>query len=282
MAVLIGGIGSSHAPSIAFAYDAGHQDRPEWKPFFDAYGPVRQWLAAQRVDTLVVFYNDHLNHFQFSAYPTFAIGVAEQMPICDEGAGPRPFPPVPGNTDLGWHLVNRLVAEDFDLTVCQDMQLDHGVMSVLPLLVPTPWPVKVIPINVNVLREPLPSPSRCYRLGQAVGRALRDSPQDARVAVVSTGGLSHQLHGPDFGFTNPEWDNSFMDLLVKDPQVLSEASHEDYMLRGGVESVEMMIWLAMRGALGEHAAPFKPIQRHYWAPMLTGYGLLALEVPATH
>ena len=281
MAVLIGGIGSSHAPSISFAYDAGHQQRPEWKPFFDAYEPVRAWLTHQRVDTMVVFYNDHLNHFQFSAYPTFAIGVCESMPICDEGAGPRAFPPVPCHTDLGWHLVNRLVADDFDMTVCQEMQLDHGVMSVLPLLVPTPWPVKVIPININVLREPLPSPMRCYRLGQAVGRALHQFDQDARVVVVSTGGLSHQLHGPDFGFTNPEWDNRFMDLLVNAPQALCQATHEDYMLRGGVESVEMMIWLAMRGALAEHATQLQQIQRHYWAPMLTGYGLLALEVP-TH
>lgn len=278
MAVLIGGIGSSHAPSISHAFDAGHQDRPEWKPLFDAYLPVQKWLLEQRVDTMVVFYNDHLNHFQFSAYPTFALGVAETMPVSDEGNGARPFPAVPGDTDLGWHLASSLVRDEFDLTVCQEMQLDHGVMSVLPLLTSPPWLINIVPINVNVLREPLPLPARCYRLGQAVGRAIRSFDKDARVVVTATGGLSHQLHGPDFGFTNPEWDNRFMDLLVSQPQALSEASHEDYMLRGGVESVEMMIWLAMRGALAEHGEQFKQIQRHYWAPMLTGYGLLALEV----
>ncbi len=275
MAVLIGGIGSSHAPSIAHAMDHGHGERPEWKPMFDAYAPVRDWLAAQRVDTLVVFYNDHLNHFQFAAYPTFALGVAETMPVADEGAGPRAFPPVPGATELGWHLAERLVAEEFDLTVCQEMVLDHGVMSVLPLLASPPWPLRIVPINVNVLREPLPTPRRCWRIGQAVGRAVRSFDGDARVAVVATGGLSHQLHGPDFGFVNPEWDNRFLDLLESQPQVLAEASHEDYMQRGGAESVEMMIWLAMRGALDEPAP--RRVQRHYWAPMLTGYGLLALE-----
>lgn len=279
MAILIGGIGTSHAPSIAHAADAGHQDRAEWKPFFDAFGPVKQWLKAQRVDVMVVFYNDHLNHFQFGAYPTFALGVAESMPVADEGAGPRDFPPVPGDTGLGWHLASRLVGEDFDLTVCQDMVLDHGVMSVLPLMADVPWGIRVVPIHVNVLREPLPSPARLYRLGQAVGRAIRSHDQDLRVVVAATGGLSHQLHGPDFGFTNPEWDNRFMDLLETNPQALSEAGHADYIHRGGLESVEMMIWLAMRGALGEPGQPLTRIQRHYWAPMLTGYGLLALEVP---
>jgi len=278
MAVLIGGIGSSHAPSIAYAADAGHHDRPEWKPLFDAYGPVKQWLAARRVDVMVVFYNDHLNHFQFDAYPTFALGVAETMPVADEGAGPRDFPPVPGDTGLGWHLASSLVGDDFDLTICQDMVLDHGVMSVLPLIADVPWGIKVIPIHVNVLREPLPSPARLYRLGQAVGRAIRSYDQDLRVVVTATGGLSHQLHGPHFGFTNPAWDNRFMDLLETQPEILSESSHADYIHRGGLESVEMMIWLAMRGALAEHGEHFKRIQRHYWAPMLTGYGLLALEV----
>ncbi|MDD2924650.1 class III extradiol dioxygenase family protein [Rhodoferax sp.] len=280
MGVLIGGIGSSHAPSISHAFDAGHQDRPEWKPFFAAYAPVKQWLVDQRVDTLVVFYNDHLNHFQFGAYPTFSLGVAESMPVADEGAGPRAFAPVPGDADLGWHLATSLVRDEFDPTICQEMALDHGIMSVLPLLVTLPWSIKVVPININVLREPLPTPARCYRLGQSVGKAIGNFGQDTRVVVMSTGGLSHQLHGLDCGFTNPEWDNRFMDLLEHQPEVLSQASHADFIHRGGVESVEMMIWLAMRGALGHCDKPFKRIQRHYWAPMMTGYGLLALEVPS--
>jgi protocatechuate 4,5-dioxygenase beta chain len=278
MAVLIGGIGSSHAPSIAYAFDHGHADRPEWKPMLEAYGPVRAWLAARQVDTLVIVYNDHLNHFQFDAYPTFALGVAQSMPVADEGAGARDFPPVPGATALGWHLATALVNEEFDLTVCQEMALDHGVMSVLPLLATPPWPLKVVPINVNVLREPLPTPRRCWRIGQAVGRAIQAFDSEARVAVVATGGLSHQLHGPDFGFVNPEWDNRFLDLLEEQPQALAQVSHEDYMLRGGAESVEMMVWLAMRGALAAAGAPLRRVQRHYWAPMLTGYGLLALEL----
>ncbi|MBW8470296.1 MAG: protocatechuate 3,4-dioxygenase [Burkholderiales bacterium RIFCSPHIGHO2_02_FULL_66_10] len=275
MAVLIGGIGTSHAPSIAHAFDAGHQERPEWKPFFESYEPVRRWLQTERADVMVVFYNDHLNHFQFSAYPTFALGVSEWMPVADEGAGARMFPDVPGDISLGWHLAESLVRDEFDLTICQEMVLDHGVMSVLPLLCSPPWPIRVVPINVNVLREPLPTPARCYRIGQAVGRAIASCPGSARVVVAATGGLSHQLHGPDFGVTNPEWDNRFLDLIETNPGALASATHEDYMYRGGVESVEMMLWLCMRGALCETGA-LRRIQRHYWAPMLTGYGLLAL------
>lgn len=276
MAVLIGGIGSSHAPSIAYAYDAGHEGRPEWKPLFQAYEPVRRWLEETRTNVMVVFYNDHLNHFQFSAYPTFALGISESMPVADEGEGPRAFPDVPGDVGLGWHLAQSLVAEEFDLTVCQEMVLDHGVMSVLPLLCSPPWPMRVVPINVNVLREPLPSPGRCYRIGQAVGRAIASYGEDVRVVVASTGGLSHQLHGPDFGKVNPDWDNRFLDLIESQPAALASATHEDFMYRGGVESVEMMVWLAMRGALEATAAPLRRVQRHYWAPLLTGYGLLAL------
>jgi protocatechuate 4,5-dioxygenase, beta chain len=276
MAVLIGGIGSSHSPSIAHAFDQAHGDRPEWKPMFDAYAPVRDWLAAQRVDTLVVFYNDHLNQFQFEAYPTFALGVADSMPVCDEGAGARDFPAVPGATTMAWHIAESLVREEFDLTICQEMALDHGVMSVLPLLCSPPWPYRVIPINVNVLREPLPTPRRCWRIGQAMGRAIDSFDASARVAVVATGGLSHQLHGPDFGFVNPEWDNRFLDLVESEPEPLVNASHDDYMLRGGAESIEMMLWLCMRGAL-DSRGPLRRVQRHYWGPMLTGYGLLALE-----
>lgn len=277
MAVLIGGIGSSHAPSIVHAFDNRLQDQPIWQPLFKAYEPLRQWLQARQVDTLIMVYNDHLHRFQFDAYPTFALGVAPSMPVADEGKGPRPFPDIPGNPSLAWHLAKSLVNDEFDLTVCQEMALDHGVMTVLPLLTDPPWPCRVIPLAVNVLQEPLPPPRRCARLGEAIGRAIRSHEGDERVVVIATGGLSHQLHGPDFGFTNPDWDNRFMDLLESRPEVLAEASLQDYMDRGGTESVEMMMWLSMRMALGP-LEKLTRLQRFYWAPMLTGYGVLAFEV----
>lgn len=276
MAVLVGGIGSSHAPSIAFAHDAGHQDRPAWKDFFAAYAPVRDWLRARKVDTLVVVYNDHLNNFQFDNYPAFALGTGELHRVAGEGKEPRDLPAVPGHSMLAWHLARSLYAQEIEPSLCLDMAVDHGVLSVLPLLDPPPWQLRIVPIAVNVVLEPMPTPRRCWKLGQVIGQAIAGFPGDERVAVVATGGLSHQLHGTDFGFTNPGWDQRFLDLLESAPGQLAGITHEQLIERGGAESVEMMVWLAMRGALDGGARP-RRVQRHYSAPMLTGYGLLALE-----
>jgi hypothetical protein len=275
MAMLIGGIGSSHAPSIAFAHDAGHQDRPAWRDFFQAYEPVRSWLRAREVDTLVVVFNDHLNNFHFDNYPAFALGTGTVHRVAGEGKEPRVLPLVPGASELAWHIARTLFSEEFDPSLCLDMALDHGALSVLPLLDPPPWTMKVVPLAVNVVLEPMPTPKRCWKLGQSLARAIASAPSDERVVVVATGGLSHQLHGPDFGFTNPTWDQRFLDLLEDDPDTLSGITHSQLMERGGAESVEMMVWLAMRGAL--HPGKPRRIRRHYSAPMLTGYGLLALE-----
>jgi hypothetical protein len=272
---IIGGIGSSHAPSIAFAHDAGHQQRPAWQDFFAAYAPVRDWLRDARATTLVVVYNDHLNNFQFDNYPSFALGTGPLHPIAVEGKEPRVLPPVPGHSALAWHIARGLVEREFDPSLCQEMALDHGVMSVLPLLAPAPWPVKVVPLAVNVVLEPMPTPRRCWKLGAALRAAVESFPGDERVVVVATGGLSHQLHGESFGFTNPAWDERFLDLLEHDPETLSAITHDQLIERGGAESVEMMVWLAMRSALG--SGPIRRLQRYYAAPMLTGYGLLALE-----
>jgi protocatechuate 4,5-dioxygenase beta chain len=277
MARIVGGIGSSHAPSIAFAWDAGHGSRPAWKPFFDAYEPVRQWLRDVRADTLVVVYNDHLNNFQFDNYPTFAIGTGDLHPLANEGKLPRLLDPVPGHSTLAWQLARGLVEQEFDLSLCQEMALDHGILSVLPLVDTPPWSLRVVPLAVNVVLDPMPTPMRCWKLGQAIGRVISALPTDERVVVMATGGLSHQLHGPAFGFTNPAWDARFLDLLQHDPGLLATITHDELIERGGSESVEMMVWLTMRGALGV-GVPAR-IQRFYDAPMLTGYGLLALQTP---
>jgi protocatechuate 4,5-dioxygenase beta chain len=276
MATLVGGIGSSHAPSIAFAHDAGHGDRPAWKAFFDAYAPVRTWLRDREVDTLVIVYNDHLNNFQFDNYPSFALGTGSLHATAQEGKVPRKLPPVPGNSDMAWQLARSLVQREFDLSLCQQMALDHGILSVLPLLDPPPWSLRVIPLAVNVVLDPMPSPARCWKLGLALREAIAELPGNERIVVAATGGLSHQLHGPSFGFTNPDWDRRFLDLVESDPGLLSTITHQELIERGGAESVEMMVWLVMRGALGSGQVPQR-IQRYYDAPMLTGYGLLALE-----
>ncbi len=274
MAKIIGGIGSSHAPSIAHAYDRKLHNDPEWKPLFDGYVPAKHWLAEAKPDVIVVFYNDHVNRFFFDCYPTFAIGVGEDHPLADEGWGLRDFPPFKGAPDLAWHLTKSLIDQEFDLTICQEMEIDHGILSPLPLLTDTHWPAPIIPIPVNVIQHPLPTARRCYRLGQALRRAVESYAEPLRVVVMGTGGLSHQLNGRRFGFINPEWDDEFMRRLTDAAEGLTELSHEELMRRGGVESVEMIIWLAMRGALSKQV---RLAHKNYYTPSLTGYGLLVLE-----
>ncbi|MEO9189256.1 MAG: class III extradiol dioxygenase family protein [Acetobacteraceae bacterium] len=274
MARIVGGIGSSHAPSIAQAWDKGQQADPLWAPLFDGYQPVKSWLADLRPDLMIVVYNDHMNRFFFDAYPTFALGVADAFPQADEGWGKRDLPDLPGDSAFGWHLARSLVEDEFDPTICQEMAVDHGILSVLPMLTDARWPAPIIPIAVNVIQHPMPTARRLWRLGAAIRRAVETFPDDRRVVVMGTGGLSHQLHGERFGMVSPEWDSRFLDLLESDPEQLAALSHHDYMERGGAESVEMILWLAMRAALG---ARVRRVHRNYHAPLITGYGLLALE-----
>ena len=274
MGSIVGGIAVSHAPSLARAYDEKFGDHPDWADVFAMFPPAAAWLAELAPDALVVVYNDHMNQFFFDAYPTFALGVADDYPQADEGWGLRPLPDLVGDSELGWHIARSLVADEFDPTVCQEMVVDHGLYSVLPFLAEPPWPTPIVPLAVNVIRHPLPTPRRCFRIGQAIGRAVESFPDDRRVVVIATGGMSHQLHGPDFGMVAPEWDNRFLDLLETDPAELCELDHLTYMERGGAESVEIIMWLAMRGAVGDQV---QRVHRAYDAPMLTGYGLLCLE-----
>src|SRR6185312_1588583 len=273
MARIIGGIGSSHGPSIGMAWDKGLQQEPQWAPVFDGYKPARHWLEAERPDLLVIFYNDHMNRFFFDAYPTFALGVGDVHPQADEGWGKRALPDLRGHSEFAWHLARSLVEDEFDPTVCQEMTIDHGILSVLPVFGGTAMSLPVVPIAVNVIQHPLPTARRLYRLGLAVRRAIEAYPQDLRVMLMGTGGLSHQLHGERFGMVNAEWDNHFMDLLETEPETLAALPHQDWMQRGGTEGVEMIIWLAMRSALGRNV---RRVHRNYAAPTITGYGLLAL------
>ena len=274
MARIVGGIGSSHAPSIAHAWDHHKQQDPVWKSLFDGYAPAKAWLAAQRPDLMIVLYNDHMNRFFFDAYPTFALGVGARHELADEGWGKRDFPALAGDAEFGWHLAQSLVDDEFDPTICQEMLIDHGILSILPLLWDTPWPAPIVPLAINVIQHPLPTARRLAKLGRALRRAVESYAPDARVVVMGTGGLSHQLQGPAFGFVNPDWDNEFLDRIERDPESLAGLGHADWMARGGAEGVEMMMWLGMRNALPETV---RRVHRNYCVPALTGCGLLVLE-----
>ena len=280
MGRIIGGLGSPHAPSIGALIDQGGWDQPEWKKLMDGYRPMQDWLAAHKPDAAILIYNDHVTSFFFDRYPTFALSVASEHPIADEGFGPRPLPPVRGESDLAWHLAHALVEDEFDLTICQDMPLDHGALTPISALWPdhaNGWPTAIVPIAVNVLQFPVPTPRRLYKLGQALRRAVDSWPQDKSVVVLGTGGLSHQLHGERFGFKNPDWDHEFLTLLETDPEALASLRTQDYIERGGAEGAEMVMWLAMRGALSGAA---RKLHVNYHGPLHTGFAQILFEEPA--
>jgi protocatechuate 4,5-dioxygenase beta chain len=276
MAKIIGGIGTSHVPTIGVAYDKGRQNDPAWAPLFDGYKPVAAWLAEKKPDAMVFFYNDHCTTFFFDLYPTFALGVGERFPVADEGAGLRPLPPLKGHLGLQIHVAESLVNDEFDLTVFQDKPIDHGCASPLPLLWPhdPDWPGSIVPIAINVLQYPLPTARRCYRLGQAVRRAVESYPEDLSVVVVGTGGLSHQIDGERTGFNNTEWDMEFLELFQNSPDVLTKMTHADYVRLGGAESVEQIMWLAMRGAMD---GPIRKLHQNYYLATTTAMAVVLYE-----
>jgi protocatechuate 4,5-dioxygenase beta chain len=274
---IVAGIGLSHVPSVGPVVDRGRQAEAAWKPLFDAYVPVRQWLSLLKPDVAIVVYNDHGADFTFDKYPTFALGAAERYPIADEGFGTRALPAVPGDAALSIHLCEELIAAEFDLTVCQEMGVEHGFLVPMNLCFPHTaegWPVRTVPLQVNVIQHPLPTARRCFRLGQALRDAVSSYPENLRVVVMGTGGMSHQLQGRRFGFMNERFDQWFLDQIEADPEVLAALSHHRIMEEAGAEAVELIMWLTMRGALSPAA---RRIHRHYYAPMTTGMGLITFE-----
>ncbi|MGY1843645.1 class III extradiol dioxygenase subunit beta [Modestobacter sp. SYSU DS0875] len=254
MAEVIWGLATSHVPSIGAAMDRDKTQDDNWKPLFDGYQPAREWLAEHKPDVAIVIYNDHANGIDLDIVPTFGIGTAERYPVADEGFGQRPVPEVVGHPDLSLHLLENLVDEGFDLTVFQELEVDHGLTVPLSVWTPDPgeaWPCPVVPLLVNVIQYPQPTAARCYALGKALGRAIRSFPEDVTVGVLGTGGMSHQLAGARAGFINSDFDRQFLEEIQTDPEKLAALSREDYVRLAGSEGIEMIMWLIMRGALND-------------------------------
>jgi len=277
MASLVGAVMTSHVPAIGRAIAKNLQQDPYWKPFFDGYPRARAWLAEAKPDVVVAFYNDHgLNYF-LDTLPTFGVGAAAEYANADEGWGIPTLAPVGGHPDLSWHIVETLVDAEFDVTTCQKMLVDHAVTLPMALLWPDAdaWPVKIVPITINTLQYPFPSPGRCLKLGQAVGRAIASFDEDLRVAVLGTGGLSHQLDGTRAGFINKAFDMMSLEALVGDPDRLARYSALDIVREAGAQGFELVNWIAARGALGGRV---EKVHAHYHIPISnTAAGLLVLE-----
>jgi protocatechuate 4,5-dioxygenase beta chain len=259
MARIVGAVATSHIPAIGRAMERNAQNEPYWKPFFDGYGPVRIWVREVRPDVAVVIYNDHGLNFFLDKMPTFAVGAAPEYRNADEGWGLSVAQPYPGYPELSWHLIESLVDEEFDITTCQEMLVDHGFTVPMSLLWPgkDSRPVRTIPICINTVQFPYPSPLRCFKLGRSLARAIESFEEDLNVLIVGTGGLSHQLEGKRAGFINPDFDRLCMNKIVHEPEALTVYSARDLIRFCGSQGVEFLNWLVMRGAV-----PGAVVERH--------------------
>ncbi len=285
MARIIGGIAASHTPTIGFAVDRDKRHDPVWAPIFEAFGPVRQWIDERRPDVLLMVYNDHVTSFFFDHYSAFTLGVGERWDVADEGGGARELPAIEGHAALARHIGESLMTDEFDMSFFQDKPLDHGCFSPLSIMCPPvvaatdaqgppAWPVRLVPLQMGVLQFPIPTARRCYRLGQALRRAIESYPEDLAVAVVATGGLSHQVHGERAGFNNPEWDARFLETFERDPERLAEMTQAEFAELGGLEGAEVIMWLTMRGAL---SAQVRRVHQTYYLPSMTGIATAIYE-----
>lgn len=277
MAKLLAGVATSHVPAIGVALDQGKTGEPYWQPLFAGFEKSRAWMEALRPDVAIVVYNDHATAFSLELIPTFALGCAAEYPIADEGWGPRPVPPVPGHPELAWHMAQSLVLDEFDITIVNKMEVDHGLTVPLSLLFgqPDAWPCPVVPLCVNVVQYPPPTGHRCFNLGRAIRRAVESFERDLRVVIFGTGGMSHQLQAERAGLINSEFDRRFLDLLVDDPHAAAAIPHLEYLREAGSEGIELVMWHVMRGALDEQVTE---VHRHYHVPASnTAVGHLILE-----
>lgn len=287
MAKITSSVYTSHVPAIGAAVDLGKTHEPYWQPLFAGYEPSKQWFQQNKPDVIFLVYNDHATAFSLEMIPTFAIGTAAEYQPADEGWGPRPVPKVQGHPELAAHIAQSVIQQDFDLTIVNKMDVDHGLTVPLSLVCGTPskekfeWPCPVIPFAVNVVQYPVPSGRRCFELGKAIRRAIESYDEPLNVQIWGTGGMSHQLQGPRAGLINKAWDNAFLDEMIASPDTLANKPHIDYVREAGSEGIELVMWLIARGAMsdvaGKGQAP-RVAHRFYHVPASnTAVGHLILE-----
>jgi protocatechuate 4,5-dioxygenase beta chain len=277
VARIVAGVTSSHVPAIGAAIDNKKTEEPYWKRVFSGFEKSKEWMAKTKPDVVIAVYNDHASAFSVELIPTFALGCAAEFPPADEGWGPRPVPVVKGHPALASHIAQSVILDEFDLTIVNKMEVDHGLTVPLNLMFgsPTACPCPVIPLAVNVVMYPPPTGHRCYMLGRAIRKAVQSYPEDLRVVIMGTGGMSHQISGPRAGLINSKFDKAYLDGLTRDPKKLARIPHVEYMREAGAEGIEMVMWLIMRGALDDKV---KEVYRFYTVPASnTAVGHIILE-----
>src|SRR5574337_412436 len=273
MAKITASVYTSHVPAIGAAMDLHKTHEPYWQPLFQGYEFSKRWMQENKPDVIFLVYNDHATAFSLELIPTFAIGTAAEFAVAD-----HPL--------LASHIAQSVIQQDFDLTIVNKMDVDHGLTVPLSLMCGEQdpqrgaWPCPVIPFAVNVVQYPVPSGQRCFALGQAIRKAVESYDEDLNVQIWGTGGMSHQLQGPRAGLINAEWDGRFMDRLIAEPAELAKVPHIEYVREAGSEGIELVMWLIARGAMADVGGGPVPkvAHRFYHVPASnTAVGHLILE-----
>ena len=264
MAKITASVYTSHVPAIGAALDLKKDHEPYWQPLFKGYETSKQWMKDNKPDVIILVFNDNATAFELTMIPTFAIGCADAYTPADEGYGARPVPVVQGHPELACHIAQSVIQQDFDLTIINHMDVDHGLTVPLSLMCGEveEWPCPVIPFAVNVVQYPVPSGQRCFNLGKAIRKAVESFDKDLKVQIWGTGGMSHQLQGARAGLINLDWDKQFIERMVNDPADLATMPHMDYVREAGSEGIELVMWLIARGAMADVAGGAKPTEVH--------------------
>lgn len=253
MARIVAGVGCSHVHAIADPIDLRKTQEEYWRGLFAGFERTKQMMSEIKPDLIIGVFNDHGSAISLQCIPTFSLGVAAEFKPADEGWGARRVPVVKGDPEFAGYLAESLILDEFDMTILNEMDVDHGLTVPLSLLLEQTdaWPCPIVPLCVNALTYPTPSGKRCFSLGRAIRKAVAGYEKDLRVVVLGTGGMSHQIHGERAGLINSDWDKRFLDRLSSDPMELTRMPLVEYVREAGAESVELVMWLVMRGALDD-------------------------------
>lgn len=267
MTDIVGVFAASHTPVMLNFPDAiPDGDREE---IFASFKQVGEELRAARPDTVIVISDDHVHNFFLDNMPAFCIGTTDAYPTPVEHWLKADRQVLKGDAALGAHLLTEALREGFDPSFSMDLTLDHGVLTPL-LLAGIAADVSIVPVLVNCVQPPLPTMRRALQWGRFLGDALRRFPGSRRVAVLATGGLSHDISTPRMGMVNDVFDSRFLELLAQadDAALIDYASNHVDEAGNGAE--EIRTWLMAHGVAQGR------FEKIYYKPMpgwYTGIGL---------
>jgi aromatic ring-opening dioxygenase catalytic subunit (LigB family) len=245
MAQIVAAMAMTHSPGMTGWFTQAPKDQQELT--LRATAELRQRLDAARPDVVIMFSNDHLLNWPLNNTPEYTVGIG------DEHVGPADWFDewlamekyhVPGHSSLARFIVNESARRRLALAHLRDMQFDDGISVPTHYLNPD-GKFRLIPVTMNCTVPPIPEPARAYEVGAIFRDVIRAYPGSERVAVVATGGLSHEPGGPRYFWVDEEFDRWFLDLLKHGDHaaLLRECTLERMEAAGSGGTAELLAWI---------------------------------------